>query len=203
MSLRFLSEQSVDPNPTRQFQRWLEEASTSGIVLPEAVALATSTRDGRPSVRFVLLKGADENGFVFYTNYLSRKGKELTENPRAELAFWWGSLERQVRVEGMVTKVAEADSDEYFQTRPRESQIGALASAQSTVISSRADLERTARELAAKFEGKKIPRPPHWGGFRLVPEAIEFWQGREGRLHDRILYRRTAGGRWEIERLAP
>ncbi len=203
MPQRVLSEQSVDPDPIRQFRFWLEEASASGIVLPEAVALATATQDGRPSVRFVLLKGVDENGFVFFTNYRSRKGRELEENPRAELAFWWGSLERQVRVEGTVTKIAEADSDEYFQSRPRESQIGALASAQSTVVASRAELELKARELEAKFEGKKIPRPPHWGGFRIVPEAIEFWQGREGRLHDRLLYRRGTGGKWRIERLAP
>ncbi len=203
MPRQILSEQTIDPDPIRQFQGWLKEASASGAVVPEAVALATATRDGHPSVRFVLLKGVDENGFVFFTNFGSKKGSDLADNPRAELAFWWGALERQVRVRGTVAKVTDAESEEYFRTRPRESQIGAHASPQSQVISSREVLENNAREIERKFQGREVPRPGNWGGFRVVPDAIEFWQARDGRLHDRLLYSKAQGGSWRIERLAP
>ena len=197
-----LSEKIVESDPLAQFARWYEGALGSVKPLPHAVALSTATPAGHPSVRMVLLKGFDAHGFVFYTNYRSRKGRELGRNARASLLFYWGVLERQVRVDGRIEKVTARESDEYFATRPRGSQLSAWASAQSEPVASRAALERRYTAYARKYAGA-VPRPPHWGGYRLVPEAIEFWQGREDRLHDRIVYRRGPRGRWTIGRLAP
>ncbi len=197
-----LSETSVESDPIAQFARWYEGALKSVKPLPEAVALATATRTGHPSLRMVLLKGFDAHGFVFYTNYRSRKARELTRNLRASLVFYWGDLQRQVRVDGHVTKVTARESDEYFATRPRGSQLSAWASAQSAKVASRAMLERRFAAFARRYPGA-VPRPPHWGGYRLAPHVVEFWQGREDRLHDRIVYRRGPRGRWAIERLAP
>jgi pyridoxamine 5'-phosphate oxidase len=203
MAKRVLDEKTIQPDPVRQFRRWFRDAANAGLPMPETTALATATRDGRPSVRMVLLKGFDRKGFVFFTNYRSRKGKELIDNPRAELAFWWGAMERQVRIEGRVERVSSKESDAYFRSRPRESQIGAHVSQQSEVIESREILERAMRAMSAEFAGSRIPRPPHWGGFRIVPELVEFWQGREARMHDRIRYTRGRGKSWRIQRLAP
>jgi pyridoxamine 5'-phosphate oxidase len=197
-----LSEDHVESNPVMQFAQWYAEAQAAVKPLPEAAALATATGAGHPSLRMVLLKGYDARGFVFYTNYRSRKGRELARNARATLLFYWGELERQVRVEGRVAKVPARESDEYFATRPRGSQLAAWASNQSMKLAGRAALEGRFASLSRKY-AEAVPRPPHWGGYRLAPEAIEFWQGRADRLHDRILYRRARGGRWAIERLAP
>lgn len=197
-----LDENSVESNPIAQFARWYEIALASVKPLPESVALATSTGAGHPSLRMVLLKGFDARGFVFYTNYRSRKGRDLARNARASLLFYWGGLERQVRVDGLAAKVSARESDEYFATRPRGSQLSAWASAQSETVAGRAAIERRFAAFERKYPGA-VPRPPHWGGYRLVPDAIEFWQGREDRLHDRIVYRRGPRGRWVIERLAP
>ena len=198
-----IDEKTVDRDPLKLFQRWLEEAVATGIHLPEAMTLATSTRDGKPSARLVLLKGADEGGFVFYTNYNSRKARELDANPQAALVFYWPQLERQVRVEGKVERTSADESDAYFKTRPRESQIGALASPQSEVIPSREALQQRVDELEGLYRGGEVERPGHWGGYRLLPERIEFWKGRPGRLHDRIVYQRQPDGVWWISRLAP
>ena len=197
---RSLDETAVDPDPLRQFAAWFEEAGAAGVRAPEAMALATATSDGRPSVRMVLLKGFDERGFVFFTGYESRKGAELAANPRAALLFHWDALGRQVRVEGTVERVSEAESDAYFRSRPRGAQISATVSPQSRVVESRASLEALAAELEAR--GDELPRPPNWGGFRVRPETYELWQHRANRLHDRLRYRRNGGG-WTIERLAP
>ncbi len=197
-----LHDQDLHPDPIQQFARWFHEAVSAKLPLPEAVTLATADLEGRPSARVVLLKDFDEHGFVFFTNYESRKARELTANPRAALCFWWPPLERQVRIEGRVTRVADPESDAYFSTRPRGSQIGAWASEQSAVIESRRILEERAAELSARWIESSVPRPPHWGGFRLAAEAIEFWQNRDDRLHDRFRYRRI-GTKWMIERLAP
>ena len=198
-----LDEQTVDRDPLTLFEHWLAEAQATSMHLPEAMTLATSTSEGRPSARVVLLKGADERGFVFYTNYNSAKARELDSNPQAALVFYWPQLERQVRVEGKVERTSTAESDAYFKTRPRESQIGALASPQSDVIPSREMLQKRANELEEFYRDREIDRPAHWGGYRLVPERIEFWKGRPGRLHDRILYERQPNGTWTISRLAP
>jgi pyridoxamine 5'-phosphate oxidase len=198
-----LDEKLVDPNPVNQFQRWLDEAIAAHIPLPEAMTLATATAEGKPSARVVLLKRVDENGFVFFTNYQSAKARDLDNNPFAALVFYWPHFERQVRVEGQVQRTSDAESREYFQTRPRESQIGALASPQSEVISGREVLEQRAAELEQLYLDRTIECPAHWGGYRLVPERIEFWKGRVGRLHDRILYELQADGSWTIKRLAP
>jgi len=197
---RSLDETAVDPDPLRQFAAWFEEAGAAGVRAPEAMALATATSDGRPSVRMVLLKGFDERGFVFFTGYESRKGAELAANPRAALLFHWDALGRQVRIEGTVERVSKAESDAYFRSRPRGAQISATVSPQSRVVESRASLEALAAELEAG--GDDIPRPPTWGGFRVRPETYELWQHRANRLHDRLRYRRNGGG-WTIERLAP
>lgn len=197
-----LREDRVENDPIAQFAQWYEKAQIAVKPLPHAVALATATRAGHPSLRMVLLKGFDARGFVFYTNYRSRKGRELGRNARATLLFYWGGLERQVRIEGRVAKVTARESDDYFATRPRSSQLAAWASNQSASLANRTALERRFASYSRKYP-ESVPRPPQWGGYRLVPKEIEFWQGREDRLHDRILYRRARGGRWRIERLAP
>lgn len=198
-----LDEKTADPNPIRQFQRWFDEAVTAGLSMPEAMTLATATPEGKPSARVVLMKLVDEGGFVFYTNYNSRKARELEANPFAAIVFYWAPLEKQVRVEGSVSRVSAAESDKYFQTRPRESQIGALASPQSDVIEGRGVLEQRFHELEEGYSGQTIGRPDNWGGYRLTPEKIEFWKGRPGRLHDRLLYELQPNGSWIRSRLAP
>ena len=191
----------LPPNPIDLFSRWYDHAKGSGD-LPDAMALATSTRDGRPSNRFVLLKGADDRGFVFFSNYGSRKGGELAKNPRAAAAIFWQDPRRQVRIEGVVERLTAEESDAYFKTRDRLSQIGAVVSPQSCVLSDRAELDDAVDRLRREREGEDISRPAHWGGYRIVPEAVEFWIGRESRLHDRFRYRRDGEG-WLVERLAP
>ncbi len=198
-----LDERTVEHEPIKQFRDWFDDALVSGSRLPESMTLATATKDGQPSARVVLLKDVDERGFVFYTNYRSAKAKELDENPRAALVFYWLGLDRQVRVEGTVERVSDEESDEYFKTRPRESQIGALASPQSEVIHSREVLEKNFRDLDELYRDRSIDRPAHWGGYRLKPERVEFWQNRASRLHDRILYEQQSDGSWTISRLAP
>ncbi|MBI4421341.1 MAG: pyridoxamine 5'-phosphate oxidase [Gemmatimonadetes bacterium] len=200
---RGLREQDVDPDPIQQFARWFAEALAAKLIEPTAMALATATRAGVPSARMVLLKGFDQRGFVFYTNYESGKGRELAENPHAALVFWWDRLYRQVCITGTVARVSEKESDEYFASRPLGSRIGALASRQSSVLVSRDELDRRVAELSARYQNGTVPRPPSWGGFRLEPYRIEFWQGRDNRLHDRLRYTRQEGGRWKIERLSP
>lgn len=190
-------------NPIDQFRSWFEDALESDIAEPNAMTLATATANGRPSARIVLLKGIEDDGFIFYTNYNSRKGSELTQNPWAALVFWWEPLQRQVRIEGEVERVPPETSDEYFESRPRGSQIGAWASPQSHVIENRDVLLGNLEEVRAEYDDEdSIPRPSHWGGYHLTPEVIEFWQGRPSRLHDRIRYRRD-DGTWARERLAP
>ncbi|MPW16217.1 pyridoxamine 5'-phosphate oxidase [Paraburkholderia sp. CNPSo 3157] len=193
----------VDPNPFRQFDKWFKQAVDAQLPEPNTMTLATVDARGRPSARIVLIKGVDERGFVFFTNYESRKGHELAENPHASLLFYWIELERQVRIEGTVVKTSDAESDAYYASRPLGSRIGAWASDQSKVIESRALLEAREREFSAQY-GENPPRPPHWGGYRLIPDAIEFWQGRPSRLHDRLLYTRSSGSAdWTIARLSP
>ena len=201
--LKPLDEHTVHPDPIEQFQEWFEEAVGAKLMMPEAVTLATSTNDGKPSARMVLLKQVDEKGFVFFGNYNSRKGKALADNPNAALVFYWSELARQARVEGSVEQISPEESDRYFQTRPRESQIGAHASPQSEVVTSRAALERMFRDAENRYRNQPVPRPSHWGGYRLRAYRIEFWQGRDARLHDRILYELQPDGSWKISRLAP
>jgi pyridoxamine 5'-phosphate oxidase len=189
-------------DPLEQFRSWFAEAAAA-VEVPEAMAVATATADGTPSVRMVLLKGYDDRGLVFYTHYSSRKGRELEANPRAALLFHWSPLGRQVRVEGRVERVSHEESDAYFSTRPRGAQLGALASRQSAPLASRAELEERLAEVEAELAGRPVQRPPTWGGFLLVPEAWEFWQHRASRLHDRFRYEREASGGWRIERLFP
>jgi pyridoxamine 5'-phosphate oxidase len=198
-----LTKDNVDANPIRQFRKWYDEVCASGVSEQDAISmtLATATKDGPPSARVVLLKGVDDKGFVFYTNYQSRKGRDLAENPRACLLFYWPKVWRQVRIEGTVAKVSEAESDEYFQTRPLGSKLGAWASNQSEIVDSRETLEGRFAEIEQRF-GVNVPRPPHLGGYRLKSNAIEFWQGRYNRLHDLLRYR-LYNFVWTIERLGP
>lgn len=200
-----LSETDIDPDPVRQFERWLGDAIAAQISEPNAMTLATSTRDGVPSARIVLLKEVDARGFVFFTDYRSRKGAELAENPLAALVFGWKEIERQVRISGSVSPVTTAESEAYYRSRPRGARLGAWASHQSTVLPNREELEHRLLEVSSRYTGDDIPLPPHWGGYRVSPVEIEFWQGRANRLHDRLRYRREEDGatRWVVERLSP
>jgi pyridoxamine 5'-phosphate oxidase len=200
---RPLDEHDLDPDPLAVFRRWFEEARAAGAVEPEAAALATATRDGRPSVRMVLAKGVDDRGLAFYTNYGSRKGGELDANPRAALVFHWPELGRQVRVEGAVERLPRADSERYARTRSPASRLSALASPQSRPVPGREWLEQRVAEVAREHEGGEVPLGDEWGGYRLAPDAWEFWQHRPNRLHDRFRYLPAGGGAWRIERLAP
>jgi pyridoxamine 5'-phosphate oxidase len=197
-----LSDADLDPDPIRLFQRWFHEAGVGDPPEPNAMTLATATVDGRPSARVVLLRGCDDRGFAFFTNYQSRKGRELEANPQAALVFYWPDQERQVRVEGRVEKVSAEESDAYFASRPPGSRLGAWASPQSEVIAGRDALDARFLELQRQYRDAQVPRPAHWGGYRLVPEVLEFWQGRANRLHDRCRYTRV-GQSWRLERLAP
>jgi pyridoxamine 5'-phosphate oxidase len=193
----------VDPNPFRQFQVWFDQAVAAALMEPNAMTLATATPDGRPSARMVLLKGFDERGFDFYTNYESRKGRDLAANPWAALVFFWVDLARQIRIEGRAEPLPPEVSDAYFDSRPPGSRLGAWVSRQSQVIGGRDALDRRMRELEREYTDQPIPRPPYWGGYRVAPVSIEFWQGRPNRLHDRLRYRRDDSGAWLIERLSP
>jgi pyridoxamine 5'-phosphate oxidase len=197
-----LDEKSIDRDPIKQFQLWLNDAMAAKLPLAEAMTLATATPDGKPSARMVLLKQVDEDGFVFFTNYRSPKAEQLDANPYAALVFFWPQLDRQVRVEGSVVRTPAEESRDYFRTRPRESQIGAWASAQTEVISGRDVLEQRAKELEALYRDREVDCPEHWGGYRLKPDRVEFWKSRVGRLHDRILYQHDSDG-WTISRLSP
>jgi len=199
-----LTKATVDPNPIRQFEKWSQEVRAKGVTEQDVISmtLATTTRYGLPSARIVLLKSFDEDGFVFFTNYNSRKANELEENARACLLFYWSAVWRQVRIECAVERVSPEESDQYFHSRPQGSKIGAWASEQSATIENREQLEKRFEEFGWKF-GDNVPRPPHWGGYRVKPEVIEFWQGQDNRLHDRLRYSRQDDGSWLIERLAP
>ena len=199
-----LTKDNIDASPIRQFQTWYDEVRAQGVSEQDAISmtLTTAAKDGQPSARVVLLKSFDDSGFVFFTNYQSRKGRELAENPRASLLFYWSLLWRQVRIEGVVEKISAGESENYFQSRPLGSKLGAWASPQSEVVESRETLEARFAELQKSF-GADVPRPEHWGGYRLKPNSIEFWQGRDNRLHDRLRYRLKDDGSWVIERLAP
>jgi pyridoxamine 5'-phosphate oxidase len=198
-----LHRRDLDPDPIKQFERWLNDAIAAGQLEPTAMTLATATPQGRPSARIVLLKGVDADGFMFFTNYLSQKGREIEANPNVELVFFWDKLERTVRVHGTVTRSSREESETYFHQRPKRSQIGAAASNQSEVVENREVLEKRFAELEKQYEQTDVPTPPHWGGYCVKPESIEFWQGRRSRLHDRLRYRRDAAGAWVIERIAP
>lgn len=198
-----LTESDLDPNPFRQFARWFQQAAESGALEPNAMTLATASAEGAPSARMVLLKDFDEQGFVFYTNYHSQKGRELAENPRAALVFYWAALSRQVRVVGDVARVTREESLTYFRQRPVGARLGALASRQSQVIPNREVLERRVAELTSQYAEGDMPLPEDWGGYRLAPRTFEFWQGRPSRLHDRLRYTRQPEGGWVIERLSP
>ena len=198
-----LEERDLDANPFNQFDQWFQEAIDAKIDLPDAMTLATATQDGIPSARIVLLRGHDERGFVFYTDYESQKGKELAENPKAALVFYWRELDRQVRITGQVSKVSRENSQHYFQSRPIGSRLAALASKQSEVIPDRRVLEDRFNQLAAQYQDEEIPLPADWGGYRLSPDMIEFWSGRPSRLHDRLRYTRQPNNDWRIERISP
>jgi pyridoxamine 5'-phosphate oxidase len=202
-ALAGLAEKDLARDPFRQFEKWFQEAEAAKIHEPNAAILATASKDGRPSARTVLLKGIDGRGFVFYTNYDSRKGRELEANPRTAYLFPWFALERQVIIEGSVSRITREESEAYFHSRPRASQLAAWASAQSSIISGRDELEGAMKAVEKKYSGAEAPLPPNWGGFRIAPDSVEFWQGRRSRLHDRLRYRREASGSWVIERLAP
>lgn len=203
MALQKLDISTTDPDPIRQFQKWYRAAERAGVAEPEAMCLATATHDGKPSSRMVLLRGSDDRGFVFYTNYDSRKGRELAGNAHAALLFWWPEQRRQIRITGGVKKVSAEESDDYFAKRPAEHRVSACASPQSAVIASREELERWARAIGKLHPHQGPPRPKHWGGFRVEPREIEFWQQGAHRLHDRIRYRKKKDGTWLRERLAP
>jgi len=202
-SMSGLSEKDLSRDPFRQFERWFQEAEAAKIPEPNAMVCSLASRDGTPSSRTVLLKGFDGRGFVFYSNYESRKGRELAENPRVSLLFPWIAQERQVIVEGRVARLPREESDAYFHSRPRASQLAAWASPQSAVIAGRSVLDEAFKTLETKYAGQEIPMPPHWGGYRVQPGTIQFWQGRHGRLHDRLRYRREPNGTWAVDRLAP
>ena len=202
-TLAGLKESNLDPSPFKQFDKWFQQALAAGLPEPNAMTLATATLDGKPSARIVLLKGFDEDGFVFFTNYESQKGRELLANPRAALVCYWIELERQVRISGGVSRVSAEESEEYFQSRPLGSQLGAWASQQSEVVGERKILEDKLEQLTREYQTKPVPVPPHWGGYRVAPETLEFWQGRPNRLHDRLRYTRQSGSQWLIERLSP
>jgi len=202
-TLAGLRRHDLDPDPIRQFQKWFQQAVEAGAVEPSAMTLATAAPGGVPSTRIVLLKGIDERGFVFYTNYESRKGKDLATNPQAAVVFFWAELERQVSVIGITNKLSREESEAYFKTRPRGARLGAWASRQSEVITNREALEQRFQEFEQKYPGDNIPLPSYWGGYVLGPQRIEFWQGRPNRLHDRFAYTKQPGGDWAIERLSP
>ncbi|MBC7474873.1 MAG: pyridoxamine 5'-phosphate oxidase [Candidatus Sericytochromatia bacterium] len=197
-----LNEDNINQDPIQQFDKWFNEALNSNLDEPNAMALATSTKDGKPSLRIVLLKGFSEQGFIFYTNYDSKKGHQIIENPHAAITFLWGELQRQVRIEGTVEKLSIEKSTEYFHSRPRGSQLGAISSHQSSVINSREELEDNYNKLDKKYQDKIIPKPENWGGFIVIPEKIEFWQGRTSRLHDRLLFEKDSNS-WNLSRLSP
>ncbi|MCB1717050.1 MAG: pyridoxamine 5'-phosphate oxidase [Candidatus Competibacteraceae bacterium] len=202
-ALASLARDSIDTDPFRQFEHWFQEALKAEVLEPNAMTLATVDAQGHPSARIVLLKSVDPAGFVFFTNYQSSKGQQLAANPQAALVFFWKELERQVRIEGRVEKISRAESERYFQSRPRGSQIGAAASNQSQVVANRTVLETRFQDLEARYAEQDIPTPAHWGGYRLTPDLLEFWQGRRNRLHDRLRYRLLDSGDWSIERLEP
>ena len=197
-----LDEADLAPDPFTMFGRWFDAARSAGVLEPNAMVLSTASADGIPSARVVLLNGVTEHGFVFFTNYDSRKGRELGANPHCSLLFGWYELQRQVRIEGAASRIPRAETEEYFASRPRDSQIGAWASAQSAVVASRRDLETAYADAEERFDGADVPAPPHWGGYLVTPERVEFWQGRRSRMHDRLQYCREGAG-WVTERLAP